>query len=410
MTTKFPKLDELEGKLNERRKALHDIITEATADGGELDLLKVKSLDGDMGARVEAVRGINEEIDGIVDEAEPLRAIKRAALEADRFERRADSGDDVDVERKAISLGERYVKSAAHENRGSNNRAGQAVEMDVDVKTLMSTTAGWAPTPQDNGRFVDKVTVPLGLVDIIPQTTTGNTGAVTYWEETTYTNGAAETAEGATKPEGALATTERTAEIRKIAVLLPVTDEQLEDEPRVQQYIDNRLPFMVRQRLDGQIAVGDGSAPNLRGILNVAGIQTQAKGSDPTPDAVYKAMTKVMVTGAAVPDAYVTNPLDWQDVRLLRTTDGIYIWGSPSEPGPARIWGLNVVLSQAITENTGVVGDFANFSELAVRKQLEIAVGLNADDWAKNRQTFRAELRTALIWYRPTAFCSVTGI
>jgi len=407
---KFPKLDELEGRLNERRKSLHVIIDEATVEGGELDLLKVKSLDGDMGARVDAVRAMNEEIDAIVDEAAPLRELKRAALQADRYrDDIEDAGDGPAPERKG-SVGSRYLKSAAHQFRGSNNRAGQGAEIEVDLKTLMSTTAGWAPTPQDNGRFVDIVTRPLGLVDIIPQTTTGSTGSVTYWEETTFTNGAAETAEAATKPEGALATTERTAEIRKIAVLLPVTDEQLEDEPRVQQYIDNRLPFMVRQRLDGQIAVGDGDAPDLRGILNVVGIQTQAKGSDPTPDAVYKAMTKVMVTGGAVPDAYVTNPLDWQEVRLLRTTDGIYIWGSPSEAGPARIWGLNVVLSQALTENTGVVGDFANFSELAVRKQLEIAVGLNADDWAKNRQTFRAELRAALIWYRPTAFCTVTGI
>src|SRR5207248_5858794 len=106
----------------------------------------------------------------------------------------------------------------------------------------------------------------------------------------TFTNNAAETAEAGTYPESALSTTEQTATVRKVAASLPVTDEQFEDEPRARDYVNNRLEYQLRARLDSQILNGNGTAPNLRGILNVAGINTQAKGTDPAPDAIYKAI------------------------------------------------------------------------------------------------------------------------
>ncbi len=230
-------------------------------------------------------------------------------------------------------------------------------------------------------------------------------------QQTTITNNAAEVLEGGSCGESALALTEQTSTVRKVSTFLPVTDETFEDEARAESYVNNRLPFMLRQRLDGQILVGNGTAPNLRGVNNVVGIQTQAKGADPTPDAVYKAIVLVRTTGQAMPDAFVVNPLDWQDVRLLRTVDGIYIWGNPSEAGPERIWGLQVAQAQAQTQNTGVVGDFGNFSELAVRRGVEVKVSdSHSTYFVEGKQAIRADLRAALIFYRPTAFCTVTGI
>ena len=403
--TTTPKLKEINGKLTERRAKLKAIFDEA---GPDLDMGKVKSLDGDTHAKVAEVRTLNDELIDLGEQADAERALVKAfnaSIDGDEI---GEPGDDrAPAATKAGGYGDLFLKAGALDPA---NRGAEIEHESVDVKTLMETTAGWAPDTQRTGKLVLDAQRPVELVDLIPSTTTEATGALTYWEETTFTSNAAETSEGAAYKEAAFELTEITSGIRKVTTSLPVTDEQLDDRPRARGYIENRLPFQLRQRLSLQIAAGDGNAPNLRGMLNVVGIQTQAKGADPTPDAVYKAMVKVMTTGQAMPDAYVTNPLDWQAVRLLRTTDGIYIWGSPSEPGPDRIWGLRTVLAQAMTENTGVVGDFANFSELALRQGIVTELGYNSDDWTKGKQTFRSSIRAALLWYRPAAFCTVTGI
>jgi hypothetical protein len=179
--------------------------------------------------------------------------------------------------------------------------------------------------------YVEAATRPIQLLDIIPMFPTDQ-AAIKYMEETTRTHAAAELAEGAAYAESAFVFTERQGSIAKIGDSLPVTDEQLEDVAMMNGYINSRLTFGVRQRLDRQVLIGNGTAPNLRGIANVAGIQTQAKGADPVPDAFFKAMTNIRVTGRAVPTHHVMHPTDWQNVRLLRTADGVYIWAHRPRP------------------------------------------------------------------------------
>ena len=102
--------------------------------------------------------------------------------------------------------------------------------------------------------------------------------------------------------------------------------------------------------------------------------------------------------------------MDWQAIRTLASADGIYIWGSPSESGPERIWGLPVVQTDALTENTALVGDFPNFCQLFERQGLDVRLGFVSDDFTKGKQTIRAGMRVAFVVYRATAFSTITGI
>jgi HK97 family phage major capsid protein len=181
--------------------------------------------------------------------------------------------------------------------------------------------------------------------------------------------------------------------------------------PSIRAVIDNRLQLMLLLEEEDQLVNGDGVSPNLLGFLNKSGIQTQAKGADTTMDAVHKAITKVRVTGRAFPNAVVFHPNDWQDIRLTRTADGIYILGAPTEAGPDRLFGLRVVQSDNQTENTAVAGDFANYAQIRVKRGVEVEK-TNAHDtyFINGKQAIRAGVRMCTVWRRAAAFATVTGI
>lgn len=410
------KLTEIRGKIDERRKKLAEVFEQA---GEDMDMAKVTVLEGDSKAKVEGIQTLNAELADLGkehDELVALQNIKTGVTDLDEIDRGAihqPAGGRAVQGGQAKSIGELFVESQAYKGYKAGMGVGPVSTIGEDMhrmSTLFETAAGWLPETTRTGRVVEFATRPIQVTDVIPQTTTGQ-AAIVYMEETTFTNSAAEAAEGGTYAESALALTEKTSNVRKIATFLPVTDEQLEDVAQAEAYLNNRLPFMLRQRLDQQILVGNGTAPNLRGINNVAGIQTQAKGADPVPDAIYKALVLCRVTGRAFPNAVILHPFDWQDVRLLRTADGIYIWGNPSEAGPERIWGLQVVQSDAQTQNTGLVGDFANFSELAIRRGAEMQISNSHSTYfVEGKQAVRADMRCAFVVYRPAAFCTVTGI
>ncbi len=419
------------GTLSETRElratsaaALAAVFEEA---GEDLDFGKVTCLGDDVKgnsyAVAEKVRGMNDELTEIAKNIEMLEgasAAHQSHLERIKANRTVphpgtSEGGAAQPAERIKSFGEQVTEHKTFEDWLAGNKSALIELPDVGIaefKTLFQTGldagAGWDPETTRTGLLVEARTRPLQVLDIIPLGQTGQ-AAVVYMEETTRSHAAAEMLEAGTYTEAQFALTERSSRVRKIGTSIPVTDEQLEDVPMVQGYLNQRLGFGVRQRLDGQVLVGGGGT-DLTGILNTGSIQTQAKGSDPTPDAIYKAMTLVRVTGRAQPNVVIFHPNDWQTIRLLRTVDGVYIWGSPSESGPERIWGLPILQTDAETENTALVGDFANFCMVFERRGLEIKIGLDQDDFTKGIQTMRADIRAAFIVFRPTAFCTVTGI
>lgn len=409
-----PKLTELRGKLNERRGQLSAIFAEA---GAEYDMSKVTVIEGDSAAKVAAIQALNEEctdLHGQIKELDALDGIKSGVDSMGEIVRGtplpANGRGDQQPQRK--SLGDMFVNSDAFKGYKPGNRAGGPVaSFDLDLNaTLFQTSAGWAPESLRTGHVEYIATRPApDVIAYFPEYATSQ-AVVKYMEETTLTNAAVETAEAGAYPAATLALTERSQTVRKIPVFLPVTDEQLEDETEARSYIDNRLVFMLRQRLDAQALVGDGNAPNLLGTENVSGIQTQALGTDPIFDGALKVFRKIRDNGFAEPSVAFVAPSKFETMALTRTADGLYILGNPADPSPKTLWGVPLKQTTAHTSTKLVTGDYANYSGLYIRRGVDVQVGYNNDDFTKGQLSIRADVRVAVVHFRPKAFGTLTGL
>lgn len=410
MLGKYPALKDSYDALDEKRQGLKDMFDKATAADGTVNLTEA-------GVTQEELRQRNDELNALKDTFEAKReeciAMEEAAQAGGIIPITSGGGSPMQPQ----SLGELFVASQAFTGYEVGAGSGPAAELDISLKDLLirnvlfETGNGWAPEVTRTGHVELFATRPAPhVVDAIPQTTTKQS-AIKYMEETTFTNAAAEALEGGLYGEAALKLTEKESNVRKVAVWLPATDEQFEDEERSQDYVNNRLTFMLRQRLDAQCLVGNGTAPNLRGTENVVGIQSQAKGTDPFFDGAYKLFRKIRDDGFAEPSAFFIRPDKWESARLTRTADGIYILGNPGDVAPVRLWGVSGIETTAAPVTKLIAGDYRNFSELAARRGVSVQItNAHSDFFINGKLAIRGDVRVALVHYRPKAFGELTGL
>ncbi|MBV9863968.1 MAG: phage major capsid protein [Abitibacteriaceae bacterium] len=320
------------------------------------------------------------------------------------------------------SLGEQLIERTELQ-RFQETTGQKAIALDFPFQSVREWKATLAEGTLTGYERVPSVVV-LGeqmphVADLLAQGETTQP-TVRYIRENSYTNAATAIAEGAQKPEATFDLVEADAPVRKIAVVARVSDEMFADFPAVRDYVNERLPFMVEQAEDAALLNGNGTAPNLRGILQTLGIlsggalnQGADTLTDPIPHPILRAMTQVQSASFFEPTGLVMNPVDWQNVRLMRTGDGgssqgLYIWGNPSEKGPGTIWGLPVVSTTTIAAKTVLVGAFRLGAQIFRRQGITLDM-TNADgnDFQFNRIAIRCETRLALCVYRPTAFGKV---
>jgi hypothetical protein len=400
----FPALREAQGRLDAIKKQIADIFKQA---GPNYDMAQVKGY-GAPDDVVAKVRDLNDEAADLGKKIEELRNTARIAAQYSPETHEAADGA-MPSSLKVESFESAFGKAL----NGAINRKHFAHEVKgVEVKTLFQRTVGWDPFDARDSRV--ELTPLRPAVHVINSWPSGTISQsdYKYMEETTHTaTNTVELAEGATYGEAAFALTERSKPVEKIGAWVPVTDEQLEDEPAARAYLQSRLTEQIQRRLDSQLLVGDGSTPNLLGTETVSGIQTQAKGTDSIMDAALKLFTKIEDDGFARATVAFIRPSKWQEVLLTKTADGQYIWGHPSAMGPQALWGVPIVQTTAVTSTKLVAGDYATYAMFFLRRGMDVQVtNSHGTQFIEGKQAVRADIRAVAVHFRPKAFGTVTGL
>lgn len=314
----------------------------------------------------------------------------------------------------------------------------QSDPFQVDAKTLVtgaSSTSGGAFVRND---LYVPVTDLVGereltVADLVTQGTT-ESDSVDYVRVTAKTNNAAPVAEATTadagaisgaspgpytvaaasgvKPESAMALELVTTAVKTIAHWIPITKRAAADAGQVRTLIDNFLLYGLAEELEDQILNGNGVGENLTGILQSSPQTTGSAGTD--IDAIVDAIAKVRTVGRRRPNGLVIHPNDWYSTGFLtaKDTQGNYLIGDPraSLEQLNTLWGLRVVVTEAMTENTALVGDFRQ-AVLWKREAPSILVSdQHADFFTRNLLAVLAERRDAFGVLDPQAFCTVTAV
>lgn len=402
--------------------------------------------------KFQEAKGVYLELDGIEKRRDELGEIEtmrtRMAKEKSRAMtpatpmRHPETSDERDrlvaVGHKGLVLpGKAFTESAQYkalvESRAFDNSQARLPEFGIpldysmlSLKTLVvgnSVSGAGAFVLNDfQPGYVDIRPRPYSFLDIINRVRTSS-DTIDWIKQITRTNNAATVAEATAttgtsglKPESAINYERVTQAVEVIATWLPITTRALADAPQMQDIINGELLIMLNEELEDQIISGDGTSPNLKGLLN-QGILTQATaaGTNNLDTLLYMA-TKIEVSGKFMATDVLLNPVNWQTLRLLRenaatATLGGYLMGPPSQVGPMTIFGMPVMKVQGLTAGTGIVGNFTPVTHaLFDRQQSAIRMGYIDDQFVRNMLTILGELRAAFAVKRPYAFCSVTGL
>jgi HK97 family phage major capsid protein len=404
-------------------------------------LEEIKDLKGQVEAEAEAK--------GTMDDAKAFLAQLGAAKSDEEKQSSFPTytAEGLPMQTNGKTFGELFVESPAYEdflsrygNKGviPNSVKGiQSQGFQVDSKALVtggSATSAGAAVRND---FYAPITDLIGERELTVRdlVTVGQTSSdtVEYVRVTGKTNAAAPTAEatsaafatqdgttgalipavgGGYKPESAMTLEVVSTTVKTIAHWIPMTKRAASDAPQVRTLIDNFLRYGLNEELEDQILNGSGAGENFTGIMNASPLTVGSAGTD--LDAIVDAIRTIRVTGRRRPTGLVIHPNDWYSTGFLLSKDsaGNYLVGDPraSIDQLNQLWGLSVVVTEAQTENTALVGDFRQ-AVLWEREGVNVLVSdQHQDFFTRNLLAILGEMRAAFGVLDDDAFCTVTAV
>ncbi len=367
---------------------------------------RMEEIKGRLAELKSAVESADEaaitETEALVAEAEELEGkMERAAKAASAIANMGAKSVENTEEPEPKSLGEMAAK----------HFVGKAVKgqrfdlMTPEVKSVATITK---PTIYSYDTNIAEAKKRLGIADLFSrQTISGNN--YVFWRQTDKEGTITTVAEDGQKPQIDFTETQVVVPLTKVACIIKESDELMEDAAWMASAIENRGVMNLLRVEETQLLSGNGTAPNMTGVLSTSGIGsvTYAHGGSLAIGDVLKAKTKVMTDSGYAADAVVINPADFDSLitASLSAQYAVDPWGY----GDYRLWGMQVVQSDLISQGTVLVGAFREGATIVEKGGVRVeASNSDSTDFQYNRIAIRIEKREALAVRVPAAFVAIT--
>ena len=251
---------------------------------------------------------------------------------------------------------------------------------------------------------------PLTVRDLF-QAVSISTNAIEWVQEKLFTNNAGpQNGEGSAKNESGITFEKKSSPVETIAHWIPASRQVLADAPQLQGLIDGRLRFGLKLKEDTGLLYGDGLNGNLLGavpqatVFSAAGMPVAPAGGPAHTPIDYLRWAFLQVSKAQYPATFAVLSLeDWAKIQMLKTTDGAYIFGTPTDGAAPRVWGKQIVESHGMA-----VGEFLAGSGFAAtvydREEVTVRVAeQHLDFFIKNMVAILCEERVGFTVERPAA-------
>ncbi|WP_417282657.1 phage major capsid protein [Comamonas sp.] len=251
---------------------------------------------------------------------------------------------------------------------------------------------------------------PLTVRDLFQAVSIGS-NAIEWVQEKLFTNNAGpQNGEGSAKNESGITFEKKTSAVETIAHWIPASRQVLADAPQLQGLIDGRLRFGLKLKEDNQLLYGDGLNGTLLGavpqaaVYNAAGMPAAPVGGPAHTSLDHLRWAFLQVSKALYPATFSVMSLEeWAKIQMLKTTDGAYIFGTPTDGAAPRVWGKQVVESHGMAADEFLAGSgFA--ATVYDREEVTIRVAEeHADFFIRNMVAILCEERLGFTVERPAA-------
>lgn len=380
--------------LDENTRSFVDGI-DATLKGIADGSIDKKTLDGELaafsekhgkGLNQEQMKAFDEMTDSVKKQAEEITKLKDAGIQG----------------KKTISLID-AVKSQleAQKDDLEDVISGKSRNVRIVIKaatSLMTTPYvtsapnAYLPMPMVMPGVVETPLQELNMMQLV-NSMPSDSPSVTWVNELPVEGDAEYTLEGELKQQVSWKYENEVENSKKITAFVKTTTESLRNLSFLANRINTRLREIIMQKVEDALINGAGGTEIKGAVYYAPGFTTTSfNGSVVSPQTV----DAIVCMAGQIDEMNFTattvmmHPVDVRKMKLVKDTDGQYVLPPFSTTNGTFIDNLRVVPNKKITKGYALVGDFRKINTFMVQ-DLILDIGLENDDFTKNRRTILAE-------------------